>query len=79
VFDGEVAEVTVPGLDGYLGILPGHRPLFMALGEGELAFHRAGRERTISVRGGYAEVTRRSVLIFINPGRDENEHSGKER
>ncbi len=79
VFDGEVAEVTIPGLDGYLGILPGHRPLFMALGEGELAFHRSGRKRTIPVRGGYAEVTQRSVLIFMNPGKHENEHFNKER
>jgi len=53
--------------------------LFMALGEGELAFHRSGRKRTIPVNGGYAEVTQRSVLVFINPGKHENEHSDKER
>jgi F-type H+-transporting ATPase subunit epsilon len=79
VFEGEVAEVTIPGLDGYLGILPGHRPLFMALGEGELAYQRSGRKRTVPVNGGYAEVTQRSVLVFINPGKHENEHSNKER
>ncbi len=79
VFHGEVAEVTIPGLDGYLGILPGHRPLFIALGEGELAFHREGRKRTISINGGYAEVTHRSVLVFINPGKHENEYSDKKR
>jgi F0F1-type ATP synthase epsilon subunit len=29
-----VQEVSLPSLEGYLGILPGHRPLVLALGEG---------------------------------------------
>ena len=29
-----VVEVTVPGLDGQLGILPGHAPLMTELGIG---------------------------------------------
>ena len=33
-----VVEVTVPGLDGELGILPGHAPLITELGIGELAY-----------------------------------------
>jgi len=74
LFDGQVEEVTLPGLDGYLGILPGHRPLFVALGEGELTFQRAGRKRDFKVRGGYAEVTQESVLVFVNPGKEENEY-----
>ena len=38
----EVDEVQVPGLGGYLGLLPGHAPLFSELGIGELSY---GAER----------------------------------
>lgn len=34
-----VAEVTLPGADGELGILPGHAPLVTELGVGELSYH----------------------------------------
>jgi F-type H+-transporting ATPase subunit epsilon len=78
LFEGTVDEVTFPGLEGYLGILPGHRPLFTALGEGELTFQKSGRDRNFSVKQGYAEVTQDSVLVFINPKKDKNEHSNKQ-
>jgi F-type H+-transporting ATPase subunit epsilon len=79
LFDGNVDDVTLPGLDGYLGIFPGHRPLFTALGEGELAFQKSGRKRKFPVREGYAEVTQESVLVFIDPRKDKNEYSDKKR
>ncbi len=79
LFEGNVEEVTLPGLEGYLGILPGHRPLFTALGEGKLSFQREGRKRDFSVRGGYAEVKPNTILVFINPRKDKNESSTEER
>ena len=36
-----VVEVTIPGLDGQLGILPGHAPLITELGIGELGYRTA--------------------------------------
>jgi F-type H+-transporting ATPase subunit epsilon len=60
----EVQEVTIPSLDGYVGIFPGHRPLMLALGRGELTFRAAGREERFSVDGGYAEVRPDLVLVF---------------
>jgi len=60
----EVQEVTLPSLDGYVGIFPGHRPLMLALGRGELVFRASGREERFSVDGGYAEVRPDLVLIF---------------
>lgn len=79
LFDGNVDDVTVPGLDGYLGILPGHRPLFTALGEGTVTFQKSGKKRNFSVHEGYAEVTQDSVLVFINPKKEKNEYSNKQR
>ena len=60
----DVQEVTLPSLDGSVGIFPGHRPLMLALGRGELAFRASGREERFSVDGGYAEVRPDLVLVF---------------
>ena len=38
-----VVEVTIPGLDGELGILPGHAPLITELGIGELRLSDLGQ------------------------------------
>jgi len=36
-----VLEVTIPGLEGELGVLPGHAPLMTELGIGELTYRTA--------------------------------------
>ena len=36
-----VVEVTIPGLHGELGILPGHAPLITELGIGALSYRTA--------------------------------------
>lgn len=71
--DEEVQEVSLPSLEGYLGILPGHRPLVLALGEGEITYHLAGKEEGLSVQGGYAEVLPEEVLVFTESIEDENQ------
>jgi F-type H+-transporting ATPase subunit epsilon len=69
--DEEVTEVTVPSLDGYLGILPGHRRLFVALGEGDITYKTSSQSKTLTVHGGYAEVFSEKVLVFTELGRGE--------
>jgi F-type H+-transporting ATPase subunit epsilon len=73
--DEEVHEVSLPGLDGYLGIFPGHRPLFVALGRGILTFKGGRREGEVPIRRGYAEVLSDRVLAFVEQGEDEAERS----
>ena len=59
-----VDEVEIPGVDGYLGVLPGHTPLLVALKIGEL-WYRKGEERTyISVAFGFAEVLPDRVRVL---------------
>jgi ATP synthase F1 epsilon subunit len=74
----EVQDVTLPSLEGYLGIFPGHRPLMLALGRGELSFRTSGREERISVEGGYAEVGPDQVLVFTEllQGEPDGPHTG---
>ena len=38
----QVSEVEIPGLDGILGILPGHAPLISGLGSGVLVYTVSG-------------------------------------
>jgi len=71
--DENVQEVFIPCTEGYLGILPGHRPLMIMLGEGLVSYHAGNRKKEISVSGGYAEILPDSVLVFTKPGEDSEE------
>jgi F-type H+-transporting ATPase subunit epsilon len=73
VVEADVEEVTIPSLEGYLGILPGHRPLYAALGSGQLTYQGSGRGDSLSVRGGYAEIGPESVTVFTELGGDETD------
>jgi F-type H+-transporting ATPase subunit epsilon len=61
-----VVEVTIPGLDGALGILPGHAPLITELGIGELSYRTATSSQPISlaVIRGFAEVLPDRVTVL---------------
>jgi F-type H+-transporting ATPase subunit epsilon len=67
----DVDEVTIPSLEGYLGILPGHSRLFAALGPGQVSYLTGGRGESFPVRGGYAEVGPETVVVFAEPSEDE--------
>jgi F-type H+-transporting ATPase subunit epsilon len=71
--DEEVQELSLPSLDGYLGIFPGHRPLFLALGKGRITYRITEKEEIIPVQGGYAEVLPERVLVFTELSEDETE------
>jgi len=75
--DAEVQEVIFPSLEGYLGIFPGHRPLFVALGKGLLTYSRANKKKELPVRGGYAEILPDRVLIFTEKTEDEKDQSSE--
>ena len=45
-----VVEVTIPGLEGELGVLPGHAPLITELGIGELSYQTGTSAKPISLK-----------------------------
>jgi len=61
-----VTEVTVPGAEGQLGILPGHAPLITELGIGELAYRGKGASRTdhLTIISGFAEILGDRVTLL---------------
>lgn len=69
--DVEAQEVSLPSLEGYVGIFPGHRPLILALGEGELSYRGTGKQESFPVSGGYAQISPDKVLVFTEIGPNE--------
>ncbi len=61
-----VVDVEIPGLDGQLGILPGHAPLMTELGIGELSYRKnsSGQPVTLAVIRGFAEVLPDRVTVL---------------
>lgn len=71
----EVEMVSLPGLDGEVGILPGHRPLILALGSGNLTYVHDGQEHSLPVRSGYATISPGEVIVFTELSQDEGRQS----
>ena len=57
-------EAQIPGLGGYLGILPGHAPLITELAVGVITYKASGATHTLSVAWGFAEVLPDKVTIL---------------
>jgi F-type H+-transporting ATPase subunit epsilon len=60
-----VSAVTIPGKNGYLGILPGHAPLLTELVPGELVYMRDGIKHLVVVNWGFAEVLPSRVIVLV--------------
>lgn len=59
-----VSEIQLPGLAGYLGILPGHTPLLTELGIGVLSYKKGGQISFVAISGGFAEVLPGRVTVL---------------
>src|SRR3954470_780084 len=59
-----VDELEIPGAAGYLGILPGHAPLFSELKVGELGYRIGDRWFWLSVAWGFVEVLPDQVRVL---------------
>jgi F-type H+-transporting ATPase subunit epsilon len=61
-----VVEVTLPGAEGQLGILPGHAPLITELGIGELSYRakNASEATVVAVISGFVEVLGDRVTVL---------------
>jgi F-type H+-transporting ATPase subunit epsilon len=61
-----VEMVTVPGLGGELGILPGHTPLISQLQTGVLSYIQDGKTVQLHVSGGFVEVRDDHVSVLAD-------------
>jgi F-type H+-transporting ATPase subunit epsilon len=60
----QASEVTLPGANGYLGVLPGHAPLMTELGIGELTYKGSAPSDPITITRGFAEVLPDRVTVL---------------
>jgi F-type H+-transporting ATPase subunit epsilon len=65
LFNGEVQMITLPGIDGQMGVMGQHAPLLTTLDIGEIILHRPGEEDDyIAVTGGVVEVRPDKVIVL---------------
>ena len=67
IFEGEVKQIQATGVEGELGILPGHTPLLTAIKPGIIKFTlQDGNEEVIYVSGGFLEVQPNIVTVLAD-------------
>lgn len=59
-------SVTVPALDGSLGILRGHAPMIAALGRGRVSYRLGDEAGTCPILGGVLEVKDDIITILTD-------------
>ena len=63
-YSDEVDAVTLPGIEGELGVLPHHAPLVSTLGVGELRIRKGGAEESFAIVGGFLQVLPTKVVVL---------------
>lgn len=64
IADAEVDELSLPGKEGYLGVLPGHAPLLTELQTGTLEYRQDENKHYVAVHRGVAEVLPERVIVL---------------
>jgi F-type H+-transporting ATPase subunit epsilon len=60
----EADMVTVPGTEGYLGVMAGHAPLVTMLRAGMIDVQVNGHDDRYFIRGGFAEIGPAKVTVL---------------
>jgi F-type H+-transporting ATPase subunit epsilon len=60
----EVDEVSMPGLEGDFGVLPGHTALFAGLRTGTMWYRQGAERHYLAVSVGFAEVLPDQVTVL---------------
>ena len=70
----DVESVTLPGIEGELGILPEHIPLLTTLDTGIMSYKSSsGKTQAIAIHWGYAQVEGNSVRVLAELAETANE------
>jgi F-type H+-transporting ATPase subunit epsilon len=66
VWAGEADFVTARGVDGDLGVLPGHAPLLAALAVGPVYIDAGGSRTAVAVDGGFLHVAHEEDVTRVD-------------
>ena len=64
VLQTEADYVTIPGLVGELGILPGHLPVLTSMNSGVLSFKNGTKTTKIALHYGFAQVHDNKITLL---------------
>ena len=65
-FSDQVEMVTLPGIEGEMGIYPNHVPLMTQLAAGEVIVRKDGQDIFLAVGEGFVEITGDHVAILTD-------------
>ena len=66
IYSEDVDMVTLPGIEGEMGIYPMHIPLMTQVAAGEVAARKGGQDYFLAVGDGFVEVTGDRVAILTD-------------
>jgi F-type H+-transporting ATPase subunit epsilon len=66
VFDEDVHMVTLPVLEGQIGIYPGHVRVITQIVPGEVIVTKNGEDRSLAVGEGLVEISDKAVAIITD-------------
>jgi len=66
LFSGDVDQVDLPGVEGDLGVLPGHAPMVTLLRPGIVTIIREGQREPVVVVGGFAEMGPGGLIVLAD-------------
>jgi F-type H+-transporting ATPase subunit epsilon len=65
-FSDDVEMVTLPGIEGEMGIYPNHVPLMTQLVPGEITVRKNGQDTFLAVGEGFVEITGERVAVLTD-------------
>ncbi len=65
-YSEDVEMVTIPGVEGEMGIYPQHVPLVTQIVAGELVVRKDGRDQFLAIGDGFVEITAERVAIMAD-------------
>ena len=65
-YSEDVDMVTLPGVEGELGIYPNHVPLLTSIVSGEVIVQKGNTEHLLAVGDGFVEITGERVAIMTD-------------
>jgi F-type H+-transporting ATPase subunit epsilon len=65
-YSEEVDMVTLPGVEGEMGIYPNHVPLLTQISPGEIILRKDGQDQFLAVGEGFVEITGDRVAVMTD-------------
>lgn len=66
VWEGEASQVVAPAEEGPMGVLPGHAPMLISLGEGEVRIDSPSGQFRAQCEGGFLTIDDNTVTLAVD-------------